>query len=414
MKLRWSIFAVAIAAGASLTAGLAACASDETLGTNEPPSSETASSGGGADAALTEGDDACVDCEHFPAICSADALCLNGPFDPNDPTVGLDWRTQINVIRGRSIDDVWAAGAAGTLAHFDGTAWTVSDPGTRESMKALWLRDSAEISLVSLESIYARGLAVEADGGAPSDGGWTRRARPVGPPEYNPTGMIFASAWAANGADQLWSTAISIGEPADMTTGLWRLRLLPSGTLAVEGVVPVAECDLPLCASRCKELGCSELNSIHGISSDEMWAVGFDGAVVHITNAESAEPVIKPFNPQTFNALFGVWMASASEGWAVGAQGTIRHYTGDALLWDVVLDVPTSEDLHAVWGSSSHDVWAVGDNAVVLHYDGERWSRVKIAGLKQRRPKLTTVWMPAPGHVWVGGQGVVLSLGGKP
>jgi len=59
-------------------------------------------------------------------------------------------------------------------------------------------------------------------------------------------------------------------------------------------------------------------------------------------------------------------------------------------------------------------VWAVGDGAVVLHYDGTRWSRMKIAGLGPRRPDLYTVWTAAPGHVWIGGHGVFLSLGGKP
>jgi hypothetical protein len=67
-----------------------------------------------------------------------------------------------------------------------------------------------------------------------------------------------------------------------------------------------------------------------------------------------------------------------------------------------------------VFGSSGSDIWAVGDHGVVLHYDGTRWSRVGIAGLGLRRPDLTAVWVPEPGHVWIGGIGVILSLGGKP
>jgi hypothetical protein len=39
---------------------------------------------------------------------------------------------------------------------------------------------------------------------------------------------------------------------------------------------------------------------------------------------------------------------------------------------------------------------------------------VKVAGLGELRPDLYAVWSSAPGHVWIGGQGVVLSLGGKP
>ena len=63
--------------------------------------------------------------------------------------------------------------------------------------------------------------------------------------------------------------------------------------------------------------------------------------------------------------------------------------------------------------SISTDVWAVGDEGVVLRYDGKSWSRVKVAGLGAERPNLTAVWVAAGGHVWVGGEGVVLSLRGK-
>ena len=84
------------------------------------------------------------------------------------------------------------------------------------------------------------------------------------------------------------------------------------------------------------------------------------------------------------------------------------------MTWDVVSGVPTTGNLKAVWGSSSADIWAVGDAGLVLHYDGQTWSRVKVAGQGLRRPNLTTVWVAAPGHVWVGGEGVILSLGGKP
>ncbi|MDF2693089.1 MAG: hypothetical protein K0S65_1472, partial [Labilithrix sp.] len=97
-----------------------------------------------------------------------------------------------------------------------------------------------------------------------------------------------------------------------------------------------------------------------------------------------------------------------------GASGTLRHYVGGPLAWDTVPASPTTADLNAVWGSSSSDVWAVGNAGVVLHYDGKSWSRVKVAGLGRRRPTLTAVWAPLPGRVWIGGQGVFLSLGGKP
>ena len=91
----------------------------------------------------------------------------------------------------------------------------------------------------------------------------------------------------------------------------------------------------------------------------------------------------------------------------------IRHYTGDPLAEDFISDVSETINLNAVAGTSSSDVWAVGDAGVVLHYDGKSWSRMSVAGLGGRRPDLTAVWMSGPGKPWIGGQGVVLSLGGR-
>jgi hypothetical protein len=166
--------------------------------------------------------------------------------------------------------------------------------------------------------------------------------------------------------------------------------------------------------SACTDLPCSQLLAVHGASSNDLWAVGMTGSTLRITDAESDTPVVKAFDSRTFNALRAVWAASATEAWSVGASGTIRHWTGDSVRWEVVDGVPTDVDLNAVHGSSPSDVWAVGADGVVLHWDGTHWSRVKIAGLDARRPELSAVWTSGPGHVWIAGQGVVLSLGGKP
>ncbi|MDF2692974.1 MAG: hypothetical protein K0S65_1357, partial [Labilithrix sp.] len=322
---------------------------------------------------------------------TSDALCPNGLFDPSDPSVGLDWRTRIHAIGGRSVSDVWLAGALGTMAHFDGSSWTPSEMGTMESQRVLWLLDSAELSLGSFRSIYARGLDVDA-GGVSADG-WSHHELPPRPPF---AGRDLMAAWAPPGSHSLWLAA---------STDLWRLRLTPALTFEIQPGIP---------ASVCEVVSCRRMRSIHGISEETVWAVGELGAAIRIDDAETDAPTATSFNTLAWVGLSGVWAASNTDVWAVGGAGTIRHYTGDALLWEVVSDVPTQTNLNAVWGTGPSDVWAVGDAGVVLHYDGTHWSRVKIAGLGERRPDLYTVWSPTPGHVWVGGEGIVLALGGKP
>ncbi|MBN9164549.1 MAG: hypothetical protein BGO98_04675 [Myxococcales bacterium 68-20] len=401
-RLGWSAAWLVAAA----VAGVAACASteapvgvspDDSVAVPDPALPPDA----GADAAPADAEP-CADCEYFPEPCTADALCPNGPFDPKTAGGSLDPRARITVIRGRSPSDVWAAGALGTLAHFDGTSWRRSDLGSDETLKALWLRNSGEVAVGMLDRIYARGLDGGDAGTAPSADGWALHKSSAAPVYQEYKSLVFQSAWAAPGAESLWCATFA-WHPG-RTSGLWRLRHSPSSTFEIGVGVEPALCH--------QSLPCSQMTSIHGASANALWAVGTMGAAIRVTNAESDTPTVAAFDSQTWDALLGVWAASESEAWAVGMRGTIRHYTGDPSAWDVVADVPTTENLNAVWGSSPSDVWAVGDAGVVLHYDGKAWSRKKVAGLGARRPNLTTVWA-APGHVWIGGQGVFLSLGAK-
>jgi hypothetical protein len=405
MKARTLVSASALTSAASM-ALLLACASDESASLTDPASrSVVPSFDSGPDAAA---DDAEAGEEADP--CTPDALCPNGPFDPNATGGALDVRARINVIRGRSANDVWAVGAHGAAAHFDGTSWTRSETGTIETFKGLWLRDdAAEVAMVSLFSASTRGLTAGGDGDAapPSAGGWSDGVTPSTPPEAEAHSRRFTSAWTAPGAEWLWCTTMEsvpyVG--SQFVNGLWRLRVAPStNALEVGAVAPAGACDV---------LPCGQMMSIHGASPNDLWAVGFTGAAIHVTDAQSDTPKLKAFDSQTWSALNGVWAASASEAWAVGGGGVIRHYTGAPDSWDIVPDVPTAETLNAVWGSSSTDVWAVGDAGVVLHYDGNVWSLVKVGGLGGRRPNLYAVWTSAPGHVWIGGHGVLLSPGGK-
>lgn len=398
----WRLCAAGALSGAACAlAGtlLGACASDGDEATARPETEVVVPPPPDAAAADADADDADAgtcsgdDCEWFPAACTPDVLCPNGPFDPTNPEVGMDWRTRVNAIRGRSATDVWLAGAVGALAHFDGSTWTPSEVGTKESQRALWLHPAGEITLGSIQRIYLRGAA---DGGADaavSPGGWWQLALPDLPWDF---GFLLHAAWAPTGSDSLWLAT-------DMT--LWRMRLGSDASLEILPGIP---------SGACGTIPCHQILAMHGASAKTLWAVGEHGAALRIDAADTDEPTASQLNSLTWVGLTGVWAAADDDVWAVGGSGTIRHYTGDALQWNVVADVPTTENLNAVWGTSSSDVWVVGNEGLVLHYDGKSWTRVKIAGLGARRPDLYTVWSPAPGHVWIGGYGVVLALGGKP
>lgn len=353
-----------------------------------------------------------ADCEYFPPACSADVLCPNGLFDPAKPAGGpnhFDGRTTIRLVRGRSASDVWVVGSAGATTHFDGTSWVRSElppaPGAGwgriPTVQTLWLRTGSEVGIDGIGGggrIYMRGLADAPDA---SPGGWTVHYPPMifSDPNYQQSAQVVTYGWAAPDSEWFWVATRPAQYPEMFNPpGLVRLRL--TGPTTFEGDV--------------RAVGAGSFVGMHGTSADDFWAVGMNGASVHVTGASGDSPTVKAYNTQTRNSLYGVWAASESDVWAVGFDGTIRHYAGDPLLWDIVSDVPAGVHLTAVWGTSSSDIWAVGREAVVLHYDGTRWSRMKVGGLGSRRPDLVTVWASDPEHVWIGGEGVVLSLGGKP
>lgn len=410
MKTARNLFFAVCAVASTTSAFVIACASDETTAADpkDDASILAPASDASVDGDATE-DDAgpCTDCEWFPADCAAEALCPNGPFQGTDTSATLDWRAQITSIRGRSATDVWAVGSLGAIAHFDGTSWTSSNPGRIDTLRAVWLREGAELAFGTADVIVTRGLPLE-DGGSVQGDGWTTRTATC-PPTYQTTGTVVSSAWAPPGSDDLYFTVTS--PVADRKSGLWRLALSSSGDLQVKDVFDQIKKSV---FGLCNSVPCSQLTSLYGVSHSELWSVALSGAALHITEADGIDPIVDVYNTQTWDALYGVWGASASDVWAVGARGTIRHYGGSGPIWDIVDGVPTNQNLNAIWGSSSSDIWAVGDAGVVLHYDGTTWSRIKVAGLGKKRPNLTTVWMPSPGHVWIGGQGVVLSLGGTP
>lgn len=396
---RWPVLALSALSLSVLTGLLAACASDDDSA--HDPSEDAAAALPSSDAGLGDGEagadaDAapCTDCDDFPEACTADTLCPGAPFNPTNPNEGMDWRTRINMIRGRSASDVWLVGALGTVAHFDGTSWTTSDLGTRDSQRMLWLPSSGEVSFGSLQKVFTRGLDLGggADAGV-SSGGWSLYGAPSAPTGSN---TAVTATWSLPASDVLWLAT---------TVDLWRLRLTPASTFESVAGVP---------SSVCSAIPCKNLRSIHGSSAGTLWGVGDIGAAVRITGADGDSPVTTSFDTATWTGLTGVWAAADDDVWAVGGAGTIRHYDKTRQRWNIVPDVPTSTGLNAVWGTSATDIWAVGNESVVLHYDGTAWTRIPVAGLGARRPGLYTIWSPAAGHVWIGGDGVVLSLGGKP
>jgi hypothetical protein len=401
MKASW--IAIVTGTAASALALLAACANEgeaAALPSDERNTPVPApADDGGADAASDADASVCVeDCEYYPDECTDDALCANPLFGPSASPETLDLRTHVQAIAARSPTDAWLVGTVGTAAHFDGTSWKRSETDTQQSFLALWLHGDAEIAFDDPRRLYTRGLA--GDAGAPSVDGWSF----FGPATTHPawgdaSGRVYTS-WAHADSSSLWIGVTTQGNRG----GLWRLRQAEDGSFAAT----------PATLDKCGPIPCRQVHGIGGRSPDEVWAVGPRGAAFRVTNAEADEPTLTGFNTDTNIALHGVWVAATNDVWAVGSTGTVRRWRGDPRFFEAYDEVPTKQHLRAITGSSPSDIWIAGDEGTVFHYDGAAWSRLKVAGLGGRRPSFRHIWMPSPGKVWIAGQGVLVSLGGKP
>ncbi|WP_224247871.1 beta propeller repeat protein [Hyalangium gracile] len=95
---------------------------------------------------------------------------------------------------------------------------------------------------------------------------------------------------------------------------------------------------------------------------------------------------------QTLRAIHG---SGSQDIWAVGDNGMIIHWDGSA--WSAV-ESGTGVNLVAVHALGPRDAWAVGQD-VVLRWDGTRWGRVDI-GLTLTH-SITGVWAAGPSDVWL-------------
>lgn len=111
-----------------------------------------------------------------------------------------------------------------------------------------------------------------------------------------------------------------------------------------------------------------DLFSIQMIEPDNGWIVGAAGTILH-WNGLSWSSASSP----TGNILRSIFMIDANEGWATGTSGTILHWDGTT--WSLVSS-PTGETLTSVFMISSSDGWMVGEGGTILHWDGTSWNNV--------------------------------------
>ncbi len=268
-------------------------------------------------------------------------------------------------ISGRAADDVWAVGANGLTAHYDGTSWTVVPSGETAGLLGVWTGGKDDVWAVGEHEV-----ALHWDGTS-----WS--------PMVAPGGGVLIGVWGSNTAD-VWAVGIDEGSAffrrwdgsrwqynwLDFEPSFWDVWgtsandvwAVGSAGMTTGHVVHFDGTQLsPM------QFDGPPLRSIHGTSSNDVWVVAQESPMQHWDG--TAWTVSE--GPSIDGTMIDVWASSPTDAWACGTNGQMIHWDGTS--WSDV-DVPFTGTLQGLWGSRADDVWAVGSAGTILHYDGKRWT----------------------------------------
>lgn len=361
------------------------------------------------------------DASFVPEASQGEAAAPDGGCDASDPDCvaevipcdRVQWcsvptnigvLTELAAVWGSGTSDVWAAGSAGTILHYDGAAWTATATGVQNTFYGLWGSGPDDIWAVSSTDVVLHGRGMV-------NGAANWEVVSLRQPFAGPT--ILGAVWGSSASDvRIGGRDYQLIVPESQFFGSGN-QFVKDGVVDGGGWRPI--------------VGSPTIKSIWGSSADDVWMtadnslhVSYErGLILHGTRADAGSEiedlgddlVWTSVDSRSTLALESIWGSSAADVWAVGGLGTIRHFAPGDERWQEV-ESPTKETLHAVWGSGPKDVWAVGEAGTILHYDGTSFNRSTAQFAIGRKPRLNGVWGSGPNDVWIVGDGIVLHYTG--
>ena len=391
---RFTLPLVLVAAG--LIPAFASCAeAEDSHGPQDDasvsiPEAGAAEMDGSQDAGVVEGGG----CDASEPGCVSEAItCEQAPWCPVQTNVST--RFVLKGVWGSGPNDVWVVGSGGSISHWDGTAWTLTPTGSKNTFHAVWGSGPNDVWAVSMtDAIF------HSTGFANGSAAWEQ----VPGATDSMTTMVAHTIWGTAAGD------LRIGARANMMdtgdgydwVGQFVLTKDKDGNMAWR-----------------PELS----GSVHGFwgTATDLWLIADDsarnnngwnkGQTLHGVAAAKGDLTWTAVDSQSTLLLEGIWGSSADDIWAVGDQGTLRRFKKGATRWEIVAS-PTKMPLHAVWGSAADDVWAVGDAGTILHFDGSAWTQSLAAFPFGKKSDLYGVWGSSKNDVWIVGDGIALHYTG--
>ncbi|MEZ4265197.1 MAG: hypothetical protein R3F39_02375 [Myxococcota bacterium] len=336
-----------------------------------------------------------------------------------------------------AVDDVWAVGLAGAIAHFDGVSWREVGAGALPTSWNAMHGAGGRIALVGSSGAIA---VSEGSGLLPVDSPTAFTLRGVHSVDGDTFWAVGDNGTMLRGQGDAWNLvslptaknlwAVVVLAPTDAYAvgdggtilhyngTLWSLvtalpasmvgRNLRGVTAAGPGQVLVtgATGAMLLGSADAGFMGVQGFDGVGEIAA--AWSQGGVSVVVGENSSifrDSGQGWVFQKPPSTQH-LRAVWGTAPDDIWAVGLAGLILHW--DGVGWKKIPS-PVGIGLETVWGVSSNDVYSAGQNGSIIHWDGTAWS----IAASQTTEHLRGVFGSADTDVWaVGGGGVIMRQAG--
>ncbi len=267
--------------------------------------------------------------------------------------------------------NVWAAGDAGRIVHFDGNKWDLVHTGIADYLAGVWGSSRKDVWITGYN-----GRVLRFDGKKWWD---------------HPTGV-------SNDFNGIWGSG-----PKDVFT------------VGDRGVIFHWDGS---CFKR-QESGTENLFfGVWGTGPQDVWAVGGRGNIAHY-DGKTWSQVDTGFPGQKLGHFVSVWGTGKEDVYVAGILPDTRaknadvyhnllHYDGSR--WQTV-DTQINGLLRWIWGTGPDDIWITGDEGVMTHFDGNSWTALPILDRLTRRggwsdPGGRSVWVVgddgliAPPQMW--------------
>ena len=303
---------------------------------------------------------------------------------------------------GASPRDIYAVGAEGAIAHFDGSRWSLMESGVYETIQDVWA--TADGRAYASADWYLMRC---------DDGRWSAEVTRW---SFNALwGFAATDVWAADGSEVLrydgstWN-ACGLGDSSCYFNDIWGSA--PNDVYAV-GWNCILHYDGAEWERIDYSLKDSDFRSVGGSGPNDVWITSYADTMLHYDGA-GWESIVSPvqyysrvagvsgsspddmyvgiyshfyngavfrYDGSTFTDVTdydvvrevnGIWAAGDTVV-CVGDCGSIAVYDGST--WSDAQGGPYA-DLHDVWSDGPTNAWAVGDNGAILHYDGASWTEL--------------------------------------